>query len=90
MDGTECVFMFVCLAIGRLGEGAKGVELEEEKRGACLDACLKFYVSCHYVWTLTDHRLSKRERDAKRKTRRWRVRGQETETLISLGKEEEE
>lgn len=42
MDGAECVFMFVCFAIRRLGEGARGEESEEEEeeekkeRGACL------------------------------------------------------
>lgn len=31
---------------------------------------MKFSVSCHSVWTLTDHRLRKREGDTERKTRR--------------------
>lgn len=26
LDGAECVFMFVCFAIGRLGEGAQAEE----------------------------------------------------------------
>lgn len=26
---------------------------------------MKFSVSCHYVWTLTDHRVRRRLRDAK-------------------------
>lgn len=31
LHGAECVFMFVCLSIGRLGEGAPGGEEEEEE-----------------------------------------------------------
>lgn len=38
---------------------------------------MQFSVSCHYVWTLTDHRVRKRERDTERKThRRERERGE--------------
>lgn len=39
---------------------------------------MKFSVSCHYVWTLTDHRVRRRLRDAKEEKLRFSLwKGQE-------------
>lgn len=63
----------LCLCVSPLDGRVKGHEGKSGRRRRGEPAWMKFSVSCHYVWTLTDHRLRKRERDIERK-RRWTAR----------------
>ncbi len=66
--------MCLCFYVSPLDGRVKGHEGKSRRRRRAEPAWMKFSVSCHYVWTSTDHRLRKRERDTERKTRRWRAR----------------
>lgn len=68
---SVCLCLYVSPLDGRVkGHAEKSRRRRRRRRGK--PAWMKFSVSCHYEWTLTDHRVRKKERDAERKTRRWR------------------
>lgn len=66
----------LCLCVSPLDGRVKGHEEKSRRRrrrrSRGKPAWMKFSMSCHYEWTLTDHRVRERERDTERKTRRWR------------------